>query len=262
MKRKALADELSVLIERYRHSTSALEIYVKDSFRGIDRSQTTTRQILEKIRGGLAGEGTATAEPGPHTVRIELSANELKLLHKVVSDTSRYYESHPQMLLEMSLVYASALFDAFISDLLLAIFRHIPDSLRSKRTLTAEEALRFRNRDELIEHLAHREILDLMYKTVKEQFEYLHTSFSVDVFADELLQVSITDLAAIRERRNLVAHNNGLASAAYIAKFDRNASVGDRVVTDAASAESDRTVLRKVAIALASRLRHHLAPLD
>jgi hypothetical protein len=74
--------------------------------------------------------------------------------------------------------------------------------------------------------------------------------------------VSIAGLAAVRERRNLVAHNNGLASAEYIAKFDTNAAVGDRVVSDAESAGSDRKVLSKVAIALASRLRDELTPAD
>ena len=47
-----------------------------------------------------------------------------------ISDYSHYFESHPQMLLEMSLTYASALFDAFISDALLAVLRHIPERLR------------------------------------------------------------------------------------------------------------------------------------
>ena len=99
-----------------------------------------------------------------------------------------------------------------------------------------------------------------MYKSVEKQFDYFRSSFDVDVFADKSLMVSIADLAAVRERRNLVAHNNGLVNVEYIAKFDTTASVGDRVVTNAESSESDRAMLSKVAIALVSRLYDELAP--
>jgi hypothetical protein len=150
----------------------------------------------------------------------------------------------------------------FISDALLAVLRHISERLRSGRTLTAEEALRFRDRNELIEDLAHREILDLTYKSVEKQFDYFRVSFGIDVFTDKSSMVSIADLAAVRERRNLVAHNNGLANAGYVVKFDTPASVGDRVVINAESAKADRDVLSKVAIALVSGLSDELAPLD
>jgi hypothetical protein len=262
MTREALADELSNLVERYGHSARALELFVRDSFRGIGRSQAMALAVLEKIRSALAGEEPTVTESGPGTVQIELSGDEVKALDEIVLEASRDYELHPQMLLEMSLVYAGALFDALISDVLLTLFRHIPERLRSGRTLTAEEALRFRDRDELIEELGRREVLDLTYKNVEKQFDYFRRSFGVDVFADESLKVSLADLAAVRERRNLVAHNNGLANAAYVANIDTSALVGDHVVTDAASAESDRVVLYKVAIALVSLLRHKLASPD
>ena len=72
------------------------------------------------------------------------------------------------------------------------------------------------------------------------------------------LEISIADLAAIRERRNLVVHNNGLASVEYVAKFDSAVSVGDRVVANAEKAELDRKILSKVATALVSRLVEEL----
>ncbi len=60
------------------------------------------------------------------------------------------------------------------------------------------------------------------------------------------------------ERRNLVVHNNGLASVEYVAKFDSAVSVGDRVVANAEKAELDRKILSKVATALVSRLVEEL----
>jgi hypothetical protein len=250
MTREALAEELSGFIKRYRHSTVALEIFVKYSFEDIAQHRSEMSGTLERFGKILQRE--VILEPGPDTVEVQIS--DLEMVVEAVSGQTRYYELHPRMLLEMSLTYAGALYDAFISDALLAILRHIPERLRSGRSLTVEEALRFRDRDELIEDLARREVRDLMYKSAEKQYDYFRTSFGVDVFDDESLAVSILDLAAIRERRNLVTHNNGLASPEYVARFDTNISVGDSVVTDAESTEVDRTVLSKVAIALVSRL--------
>ena len=248
MTREALAEELSNLVKRYRHSTMALEMFVKSSLSSIDRLQSELPGALERSRRALQGE----VQPGPDVVTVR--ADDLKMIVGMVSDSLSYIDLHPQMLLEMGLIYAGALFDAFISDALLVILRHIPERLRSGRTLTAEEALRFRDRDELIEDLAHREVRDLMYKSVEKQFDYFRTAFGVDIFTDESLSVSLADLAAVRERRNLVAHNNGLASTEYVDKFNANVLVGDRVVTDAERTEFDRTTLSKVAIAVVSGL--------
>ena len=254
MKREVLAEELSSLVERYRNTTMALEMFAKSSLINIDQTHSKVSGALERIRRISQGEPAVESGSDAVTVRVD----DLKVIVGIVSELLPYYELHPQMLLEMSLTYAGALFDAFISDVLLVTLRHIPERLRSGRTLTAEEVLRFRDRDELIEDLARREVRDLMYKSVEKQFDYFRASFGVDIFADGSLSVSIVDLAAIRERRNLVTHNNGLASAEYVAKFNANVSVGDRVVTDAESTEFDRTALSEVAIALASGLRDQL----
>jgi uncharacterized protein (UPF0216 family) len=258
MTREALAKELYDLEVRYRDSTIALEVFVRDSLEGIEHNRAVMLGLMEKARTILRGE-EPVIEPRPGNVTIGLKSEELEFLADLASDQSRYYEMHPQMLLEMSLTYAGALFDAVISDALLAALRHIPERLRSGRTLTVEDALRFQDRDELIENLAYREMRDLMYQSVEKQFAYFRTSFGVDVFEDTSLVVSV---AAVRERRNLVAHNNGLASDEYVARFDSTAKVGDRVVTDAESAESDRVLLAEVAVALVSRLRDKLAPSD
>jgi hypothetical protein len=130
MTREALAEELSGLFERYHYSARALEVFVKDSLEGIDRSRASVLELLEKVRGSRAGE-ELIVESGPDTRQIKVRAREFEVMDSAVSDFSRYYKAHPQMLLEMSLIYAGALFDALISDALLAVLRHIPERLRS-----------------------------------------------------------------------------------------------------------------------------------
>jgi hypothetical protein len=260
MTRDALAEELSSLIERYEHSTFGLETFVDDALKSIDQNRNTAHELIERFDAISRSEEPPAHEPGVKTVKFELSDTESQLVVEALSSQSRYYELHPRMLLEMSLTYAAALFDALISDALLVIYKHMPQSLRSGRTLTAAEVLSFRDRNELIEDLARREIHDLMYKGVEKQFDFFRKTFGVDVFADNWLKVSIADLAAVRARRNLVTHNNGVVSAEYVAQVDPASSIGDGVVVDAVSAASDRTALHDVATALVANLQEKLAP--
>ena len=266
--------ELSNLIERYRISTGALERFVHDSISNVYENRSKTAALLKKILAAGAEEeveGTAGVEkevesndgvPGEKTATFEFTPREYQVIVDVMKNYSRMVDMHPQMLLEMSIIYAGALFDAFISDILLAILRNIPERLRSGRTLTAKEVLEFRDRDEIIDNLASREVLDLMYKSVEKQFEYFHSAYNVDVFANNPLEASAADLAAARERRNLITHNNGLASSLYVKKYNNRMSIGDRVITDAKAAESDRELLREMGISLASQLRQKLASDD
>jgi hypothetical protein len=259
MAREVLASKLSEFIERYRHATQALELFVHYSLKGIVQNKSETSKVSPHLsRLAKALQGDMVLEAGPDTVPVE--RGDLELLVRLTSDQMRYYDSHPKMLLEMSLIYACALFDALISDVITVILQCIPERLRSGRSLTAEEALGFNNRTELIEELARREVRELMYKSIEKQFEYFHTSFGVKIFDNESLEVSITDLAAIRERRNLVAHNNGVASPDYVAKFPGNISIGDNVVVDVESTRIDRITLSRIAITLVSELLRKLVP--
>jgi hypothetical protein len=237
----------------------ALDIFVDQALRGIDSYKTefaNAHEMFDRLRDRQGSSRTVDADQS----RIDLTERQLFLVTAAIAFYSSFFGSHPQMLLEMSLIYAGALFDAVVSDALMAVLRHIPERMRSSRTLTAAEALRFNSRDELIEDLARRELLDVMYKSVDKQFEYFRVSFGVDVFSDECLAFSIVDLSAVRERRNLIAHNGGLATSGYAERIDPEVAVGERVVSDVQRAKADRKVLSTVALALLSRLRDELAP--
>jgi hypothetical protein len=258
MARDALRDALSKLAERYGHSSLALDVFVEQALKGIDRGKAEHSMAAETIESVMRGDKPSEL-PHPGEMPVELTAEQWKIASLAIQFYAHFFEVHPQMLLEMSIVYAGALFDAVISDALAAVLRHIPERLRSGRTLTAAEALRFNSRDELIEDLAKREVLEVTYRSIDKQFDYFRTSLGVDVFADTALTFSARDVAAVRERRNLIAHNGGLATIDYVAEFDSALSVGDLVVGDVSSAKSDRQALRAVALALLSQLEEELA---
>jgi len=169
-------------------------------------------------------------------------------------------EPHTRMLAEMSVAYASALYDGLVSDVLITVFRHVPEALRSGRTLTTAEVLGFPSREDLIEELARRETLELAYQSAEKQFSYVQRAFNIDVFGSQSLDVTIADLIAVRERRNLIIHNNGLANVSYIAKYCPGGSIGDPVIVNAESAKSDREILRKVGMAFIYSFAVKFAP--
>ena len=263
MSGEALAEELKNIQKRYRHAVFSLDIFVRDSLKGIDRRRGEIVAALTDLRAlpHISKKALASLKDGsPLDPNADDADDDLKpIIMKALAENLRIVEPHSRMLLEMSIAYASALFDGLVSDVLLTIFRHVPEALRSGRTLTTAEVLGFPSREDLIEELARRETLELAYKSAEAQFSYFQRAFNVDVF-DSQPDVTIADLAAVRERRNLIIHNNGLANAFYIAKYCPAGSIGDPVIVNAESAESDREILRKIGMALMFSFTVKFAP--
>ena len=251
MPSETLAEELRKLRKRYHHSTFSLDTFVRESLEGISGKRNNLLWALDKFRGLASNAVDSESEAGKLKTTIEMAL-------------ARYLEigePHTRMLLEMSVTYACALFDGLVSDVLITVFRHVPEALRSGRTLTTEEVLGFSSREDLIEELARREVLELAYKSADGQFSHFRKAFNIDVFGLQSLDVTIADLAAVHERRNLIVHNNGLASASYVAKYCPSGSIGDPVIVNAESAKSDREILKKVGMALIYSFHAKLAPL-
>jgi hypothetical protein len=211
MPSETLVEELRKLRKRYHHSTFSLEAFVRDSLEGISGKRGQLLRALGEI-GGVASKNENvypdSEDSGYSEFKdavSEFGAGKLKtIIEMALAESLQIGEPHTRMLLEMSVTYACALFDGLVSDVLITVFRHVPEALRSGRTLTAEEVLGFSSREDLIEELARREALELAYKSADGQFSHFRKAFNIDVFGLQSLDVTIADLAAIRERRNLI----------------------------------------------------------
>jgi hypothetical protein len=264
---ETLAEELRNIRRRYRHANFSLNIFVRDSLTGIGKKREEILRALSDLRAlpniskrALANLKSGTS-PDPNATDEDDDDDDLKpTIVMALDENLRIVEPHTRMLAEMSVAYASALYDGLVSDVLIAIFRHAPEALRSGRTLTTAEVLGFPSRDDLIEELARRETLELAYQSTEKQFSYFQRAFNIDVFGSQSLDVTIADLIAVRERRNLIIHNNGLADASYIAKYCPGGSIGDPVIVNAESAKSDREILQKVGMALIYSFAVKFAP--
>lgn len=235
---------------------------MRDSLKGIDKKETEIRRSLSDLQDlpSFSVNDLARLE-GKRKAEDPKAEEDLKpIIERALDDNLLIIEPHIRMLLEMSIIYAGALFDGLVSDTLITVFRHVPEALRSGRTLTTAEVLGFPSREHLIEELAHRETLELAYQSAEKQFNHFRKAFGIDVFNPTSLDVTMDDLIAVRERRNLIVHNNGLANASYISKYCTGGSIGDPVVVNAESAKSDRKILKKVGIALIYSLAIKFAP--
>jgi len=257
---ETLAEELRNIRRRYKHANFSLNIFVRDSLKGIGKKREEILRALSDLRA-LPNISKRDLDPNATDEDDDDNDDDLKpTIVMALDENLSIVEPHTRMLAEMSVAYASALYDGLVSDVLIAVFRHVPEALRSGRTLTTAEVLGFPSREDLIEELARRETLELAYQSAEKQFSYVQRAFNIDVFGSQSLDVTIADLIAVRERRNLIIHNNGLADVSYIAKYCPGGSIGDPVIVNAERAKSDREILRKVGMAFIYSFAVKFAP--
>lgn len=249
-----LADDLLALQGSYQSACDALEVFVAESFTSIAENKSKHEEILRKLRS-TPDQVDAQDRP-PDIVRVSLTKGQVDLLDELLSGHIKVYDVHPQMLLDMALSHAFALFDAFLSDVLFTALCAKPQQLRSKATLTFEQALAFPSQRALIEELARRKVLAMMYGSLEDQLEYLHRAFRVDLANAK--GVDLERLSELRDRRNLIVHNNGRASADYAARY--GAQVGQRLSSSPEEAELDRELLSTVAKRIVVGVADHLCP--
>lgn len=255
----ALASQLNGLLASYREACRALEVFVAESFENIPARKAKAEALLQKIRTApteVASEGEArpmTQRNADGTVTLSLNPTDRDLLHEVLDRHSQLYDVHPQMLLNMALAHSYALFDALVSDVLFSALCANPEQLRSKATLTFEDVLAFSSQEALIEALARRRVLSLMYGRLEDQLEFIAKSFKVDVATSE--GVDVERLKELRDRRNLIVHNNGRADASYAARH--GVADGESLSRSPEDAKRDRELLSNVGTKIAVGVREH-----
>lgn len=94
------------------------------------------------MRASSAPEAGNVRESEP-TVRIDFAAEEVEALKKVLVRNSSKIEGYPNLLLTTAFTYLIALLDAFLLDVFAAASSARPETLRSRKQLTYEDALSF-----------------------------------------------------------------------------------------------------------------------
>src|SRR5262249_37226664 len=151
----------------------------------------------------------------------------------------------PQMLLRMTLIYLTALYDGFVSDLLLAVWRERPETLKSRRHLTHEEALSASSIEELHALIAHQEAVAFGNDPLRKQMSYLQERLGIATPDDDALAA----LARVRLMRNLFVHHNGRITPDYKALSGQaNLIEGEPLEISEADVENASEVLKNTAV--------------
>lgn len=106
-------------------------------------------------------------------------------------------------------------FLSYVSELLALIFATRPEMLKSEEKISIEWALQYANREEMLEALTERKIIQLSFQGMVDLHEDLDKKYGFKLYPDSenLQRASI----AI-EKRNLVAHNRGIVNRRYLSR--------------------------------------------
>jgi hypothetical protein len=137
------------------------------------------------------------------------------------------YESFSGILCEMWLCRIVDNYLAYVSELLALIFSTKPSMLKSRESISLEEALSYNTLADLVASVAERRIHQLSYQGLAELSDHLNNRFGFPLFNDPV------ELARARrslEARNVLVHNRGLIGRISASRLpDFAAAVGSRI---------------------------------
>ena len=164
-------------------------------------------------------------------------------------------ELQKESLNNMFLVYAFCIFEAFMSDMLVKLFKIKKEILHIKngKTLKYEVVLSAHNMNDLIKHLVN-EVVNEIKMNLCELDIFFRSKFKINL-ADELANLSNADtieigdlnyfydyskfkgrncwkdLIEFQERRNIVVHNNSKVDKKYNDLTNSNKKIGEKIIT-------------------------------
>lgn len=187
-------------INTVRHSAN---IYIPIS---IKISKETHKEIIaaiESLKSLLKGDAP------------QLSRGDAIKSLKTIEKFSLYDTLGQTGLLARSLFLSMfSFFDAFIGDLLAAIYRQRPALLEATdKTLTLREIMKYESFDSLRQQIIHKEIENFRRESYIEQFRLLESKFGIK----SLRQFEgWTKFVECSQRRNLLTHCDGVVSEQYL----------------------------------------------
>ncbi|HEY0144456.1 MAG TPA: hypothetical protein VGF48_26465 [Thermoanaerobaculia bacterium] len=155
-------------------------------------------------------------------------------------------------------------FDAFIGDLVSALFERKPELFKKLNgQVPISEVLEARSIDDLRREILADEVESLRRKSYVDQFDALEKLFDVTLTAFNRWPAFVE----LSQRRNLYAHCNGLISDQYVAicrKYDApmppDARVGKRLPLDRAYMENATRLIAEIALKLGQTLWRKTLP--
>jgi len=248
-RKKGLVEALRVRHRAYVEGSSSLGVFVRDAFETIERKQEEVTQLLVKIENAEPADEAVSevvVERLPDGgLRLTVGEEERALIAKAMDRYHQNYLRHPQIIREMVLIYAFAMFDGLVADVMRLLLVHVPSALRSARKISYEEALNFPTREHLVVALADREVQEATRLNAVDQMRYFESKYHVDCLALAGVPAAALQLAAYQ--RNLFVHNSGIVDVEYARLAGTEKAVGSRIVLHDDMVKDHLSMLRSIA---------------
>ena len=130
-----------------------------------------------------------------------------------------------RILNKMMLINGISIFEAFYKDLIKIVLRRSGMAIKkSNKTIEYNKIFEYSNLESVLDYLIDKEILEISYKSVKEQFEIIKKKYGFSI--DEIIkkknypvkkqfQLDLNRLAEIFATRNILLHNKGIVNEQY-----------------------------------------------
>lgn len=157
---------------------------------------------------------------------------------------------------EAMIIGLVSVFDAFLSQLLRAVFNLHPEIvLTSEREIKFSDLVKFKSIEDARRAIIDREIDAVLRMSHDEHFEWMQNKFKIPLKSDLPIWPKFIELC---ERRNLLTHTGGIVSPQYLQngqkhKFDvSKCAVGTKLGIDASYYKSAVSIVYEIGIKLCS----------
>lgn len=181
---------------------------------------------------------TLAAEPD----KISTERAEDDLLQRATL-SARAFQGFAPLVLEMLSCRAVDNYLAYISELLVLIFKTRPEALKSNEKVSVETILQYSTYDDLLDALTEEKVTRLSMLGMYKLDEHLRSHLKFALFENpESLQTAIR----LIETRNLVVHNRGVINNRFIERVPSfEGKLGKQLLLDPANLATDLVFLQK-----------------
>lgn len=223
-------EQMSVPYLRFLRSMARSAVLVLSVANNLSRRLNN----LEKISTELSQNNLASLEP---LLKDDSSENCLALSQSDCDSLVKLIENHTEMEKESQLALSAmfttsvtSCFEVYIQDLVYEIFVHYPNTLRSSKTITYDEILKYSSMDTLISYMAQLEASKSTEGFANEYLARIAKRFGATSI-DELINGGIVqDIDRIISIRNVIVHSGGIVDLAYLRRYPKSGfQEGDRI---------------------------------
>lgn len=199
-------DVIQQFIDRTRELLPVME-ETEESLE-IARNDEEVREDERAEDGDVAAEG-----PREEDAKDSVDAETMRSLRDAMSLMAKRAPGQGLLLRRGALTTLVSFFDVLVSDLIQFFYRTNPSCLPSDHTLTLAKLRSLGSIEDAEQHLTFKESDRVVREGLTYQLEYISGRLNVNLAP---LDAERESLVEVRQRRNLLTHNNGIVNQQYL----------------------------------------------